>query len=233
MFGVIVNTLGVVIGSIVGLLLKRGIPERISSAMMKALGLCTVYIGISGALSGQNTLVLILSMTVGTAIGEGLDLDYHLNHAANAVEQRFHKPEAGKVSIAEGFVTASIIFCIGAMTIVGSLQAGLTGNLEMLMTKSVLDTVSAVIFASSMGIGVLLAGVFVLLFQGGIVLLAQFVAPVFTDFVIAEMTCAGSVAILALGLNLSGITHFKIINFLPAVFLPILLCPLFIMLGIA
>ncbi len=227
MLGVIVNVLAVLFGGGIGMLIKKGIPERVSDAMMKGLGLCTLYIGWSGALKGSNTLVLILSMAIGIVIGEGLTLDARLNRFAAGLEERFKK-DNGKVSIAEGFIAASLLFCVGAMTVVGSLQAGLAGNYEMLFTKSVLDFISSMIFASTLGIGVLLSAVFVLLFQGGIVLLAQVVAPFLTDGVVAEMTCVGSVLIFALGLNIVGITKLKVLNFLPAMFLPILLTPLLV-----
>lgn len=225
MIAVIVNMLAVMVGSTIGLLLKKGIPERIKDTWMKGLGLCTLYIGWSGTLKGENTLVLILSMAIGIVIGEGLDLDAKLNGFAEGIEARFRKAD-GEISLAEGFVTASLLFCVGAMSIVGSLQAGLSGDYEMLFTKSVLDFISSMVFASSLGIGVMLSASFVLLFQGGIVLLAQFVAPFLTDAVVAEMVCSGSLVIFALGLNLVGITKLKVLNFLPAILLPVVLCPL-------
>ncbi|WP_405727616.1 DUF554 domain-containing protein [Anaerotignum sp.] len=225
MIAVIVNTLAVLIGSSVGMLLKKGIPERITDTLMKGLGLCTLYIGWSGTLKGSNTLVLILSMAIGIVIGEGLDLDERLNRFATGVENRFKKG-GNEISLAEGFVTASLLFCVGAMTIVGSLQAGLSGDYEMLFTKSVLDLISSMVFASSLGVGVMLAAAFVFVFQGGIVLLAQFIAPFLTDAVIAEMVCTGSLIIFALGMNIIGITKLKVINFLPAIFLPMVLCPI-------
>lgn len=225
MLGVIVNVIVIILGSGIGMVLKKGIPERISETMMKGLGLCTLYIGWSGALKGSNTLVLIISMAIGIVIGEGFDLDKRLNNFAEKLEKKFSKQD-GSISIAEGFIAASLLFCVGAMTVVGSLQAGLSGNYEMLFTKSVLDFISSMIFASTLGIGVMLSAVFVLIFQGGIVLLAQVVAPFLTDGVVAEMTCVGSVLIFALGLNIIGITKLKVLNFLPAMFLPILLTPL-------
>ena len=225
MLGVIVNVIVIILGSGIGMVLKKGIPERISETMMKGLGLCTLYIGWSGALKGSNTLVLIISMAIGIIIGEGIDLDAKLYGFAEKLEKKFRKQD-GSISIAEGFIAASLLFCVGAMTVVGSLQAGLSGNYEMLFTKSVLDFISSMIFASTLGIGVMLSAVFVLIFQGGIVLLAQVVAPFLTDGVVAEMTCVGSVLIFALGLNIIGITKLKVLNFLPAMFLPILLTPL-------
>ena len=223
MLGVLVNVGTVLIGSLVGLFLKRGIPERVTEALMVGIGLCTVFIGISGALQGENTLVLILSMAIGTVIGTLLDIDKQLNRLAAYVEKRF-KQKDGQVTVAEGFVTASLLFCVGAMTIVGSLQAGLTGDCEMLFTKATLDLISSCVLAASLGIGVLLADIFVLVFQGGIVLLAGFVAPFLTDYAIAKMTCAGSVLIIALGLNLIGVTKIKVANYLPVIFIPPILC---------
>ena len=190
---------------------------------MKGLALCTIYIGIDGALNGENTLVTILSMAIGAVIGVAADLDKHLNHFAEKLEQRFKKP-GDTVSIAEGFVTASLLFCVGALTIVGALQAGLTGNNDMLFTKSTLDFVSSLVFSASLGIGVLLAAVFVLVFEGAIVLLAQAAEPFLSDYVIGEMTCVGSILIIALGMNMLGVTKLKIMNYLPAIFVPILLC---------
>lgn len=218
MFGVIVNTATVLLGSIIGLICKRGIPERLSSAVMTGIGLCTIAIGFTGILDGENTLVLIISMVLGIIVGELLDIDGHVNHLVERVAGK--AAGAGKAAqISQGFITACLLFCIGAMTIVGSLNAGLRGDNEMLLTKSLLDFISSIMLSATLGIGVLFSAVFVLVFQGGIVLLAQFLAPVLSESCIAELTCAGSLMILALGLNIVGITKIKVINFLPALVL--------------
>ncbi|MGN0714630.1 MAG: DUF554 domain-containing protein [Anaerovoracaceae bacterium] len=224
MIGVLVNTLTVIVGSTIGLLFRKLIPEQWTDFIMKGIALCTLYIGIDGALEGTNTLVTIISIAVGALIGAALDLDEKLNRFASGLENRFKKEGSGGPTIAEGFVTASLLFCIGAMTIVGSLQAGLTGDNTMLYTKATLDFISSLIFAASLGIGVLFAAAFVLVFQGAIVLVAQAVSPFLTDYVVSEMTCAGSILIIALGLNILGVTNLKVMNFLPAIFLPIVLC---------
>ncbi len=224
MIGVLVNTLTVIVGSTIGLLFRKLIPEQWTDFIMKGIALCTLYIGIDGALEGTNTLVTIISIALGALIGAALDLDEKLNRFASGLENRFKKEGSGGPTIAEGFVTASLLFCIGAMTIVGSLQAGLTGDNTMLYTKATLDFISSLIFAASLGIGVLFAAAFVLVFQGAIVLVAQAVSPFLTDYVVSEMTCAGSILIIALGLNLLGVTNLKVMNFLPAIFLPIVLC---------
>lgn len=224
MFGVLVNVATVLIGSTVGLLFRKMIPQNATDFVMKGIGLCTIYIGIDGALGGTNPLIVIISMAVGALIGALADLDKHLNHFADKLEDRFKNKDGSGPSIAEGFVTASLVFCVGAMTIVGSLQSGLTGDHSMLITKATLDLVSSLIFAASLGIGVMLAAAFVLVFQGGIVLIAQAAAPFLTDYVIGEMTCVGSILIMALGMNIIGVTNFKVMNYLPAIFIPILLC---------
>lgn len=193
---------------------------------MKGLGLCVIYIGMDGAFQGENTLVMIISMVIGAIIGVALNLDGHLNSFAQRLESRFKK-DGEKVSIAEGFVTASLMFCVGAMTIVGSLDAGLTGDNTMLYTKATLDFISSIIFAASLGFGVMLSAVFVLVFQGAIVLLAGAIAPVLNDAVIAEMTCVGSLLIMAIGLNMLEMTKLKVMNYMPAIILPIALVPLF------
>lgn len=223
MAGVLVNTAAVIIGSIIGLIFNKGIPERLVKSVMIGIGLCTLYIGISGALKDQNTVVMILSIAVGAIVGELLDIDKKLTKFADKLEKRFSK-EGKQVSITEGFITASLLFCIGAMTIVGSLQAGMTGNNEMLYTKSVLDFISSVVFSASLGAGVLLSAVFVLLFQGSLVLFSQFLAPFLTDYAIAQMTAVGSLLIIALGLNIVGITKIKVANYIPAIFAAVVFC---------
>lgn len=224
MLGTIVNTLAVIVGAAIGMVVKKGLSDKMSDTLMKGLGLCTLFLGISGSLEGKNSLVLIVSMVVGTLIGEGIDLEEKINRLGDFLESKFKSKDGKKVSIAEGFVTASLLFCVGAMAIVGSLQSGLTGNHEMLFNKSVLDCVAAIIFASSLGLGVMFSAAFVFVYQGTITLLAQWVSPFLTDTVIAEMTCVGSVIIMGLALNMLGITKLKVMNYVPAVFVPTILC---------
>ncbi len=223
MLGTIVNALAVIVGTFVGLLLKKGLPEKISDVVMKGVALCVLYIGISSALSGTNALIAILSIVVGAVIGSLLDIDRRLNSLGELAERRLSKGD-GKTSIAEGFVSASLLFCVGSMAIVGSIQSGLTGNHEMIYTKSMLDGISAIIFASTLGVGVFLSAAAVLVYQGIIVLCAQWVQPFLSDYVVAEMTCVGGLLIIALALNMLGITKLKTANYLPAVFIPIILC---------
>ena len=174
--GTLVNTATVIAGSLIGMFLGNILPERLRDTVMKGLGLCTFFIGITGMLGGANALITIISIAIGAVIGELCNLDGHLNRFAERLETKFQK-KGGNTSLAEGFVTASLVFCVGAMTIVGALNDGLTGNHEMLFTKATLDFVSSMIFASSLGIGVLLAGVSVFVLEGGIACLASVVAP--------------------------------------------------------
>ena len=225
MLGTIVNVITVVAGSCIGLFLKKGIREDIADMMLKGLALCSMFIGITSALEGQNVLITIISIVLGVVIGGYLDLDGKLNGFAQGLEKRFKK-EGDKISVAEGFITASLVFCVGAMTIVGSLQSGLIGDHTMLFTKATLDFVSSMVYASSLGIGVLFSAAFVFAFQGSITLLAQWIAPLLTDAVIAEMTCAGGLLIFGLGLNMIGLTKLKLMNYLPAIFLPMVIVPI-------
>ena len=229
MLGVIVNVITVIIGSCVGLLLKKGIPERVSKATMIGLGACTLYIGISGSLSGENVLILIAAIVLGVIVGTLLNIDGAINKLAEKVESRFKK-DGKTVSIAEGLVTATLLFCVGSMTVTGSIQAGLTGDNSVLITKAMLDLVSSMMLASSLGVGVLLAAVTVFIIQGGLVLLAGLIAPFMSAGAINEMTCAGSLIIVMIGTNLMGITKIKVADFLPAIlFAPIIhnLIPIF------
>lgn len=234
MLGVIVNTLTVLVGSSIGLLAKKIIPRDWSGFIICGMGLCTMYIGISGSFEGQNTLVAVVSMAVGAVIGLSIGIDKRVQQRRFKAGKTFYK-EAGTRRrnrlFTEGFVTASMIFCVGAMTILGSLQAGLTGDNTMLFTKATMDGIGAVFFAASLGFGVLAASFFILIFQGAIVSLAQFVEPFLSDAVIAEMTCVGSLILIGLALNLIGVAKIKVMDFTPAIFMPIAVVPMFDWIG--
>ena len=224
MLGTIVNAIAVIIGGLIGLLFKKGLPQKLSDAVMTGIALCTIHIGISGCLKGENALIPVVSIAVGAIIGTLLDLDGKLNLLGESVERKFKKKTDGKVSLAEGFVSASLLFCVGAMSIVGSLQSGLMGDHQTLFTKSVMDFISSMVFASSMGVGVIFSALVVIVYQGAITLLSGVLSPLLSDAVVAEMTCTGSLLLIGLGLNLLGVTKIKIMNYIPAIFLPIFLC---------
>ncbi len=224
MLGVIVNTAAVVIGSLLGLLFRRGIPDKLSRAAMTGIALCTLYLGVSGSLGGRNAIVTILAVVLGAVLGTMLGIDRGISALGHWVQGRSRGgPGEGPAPLGEGFVTASLLFCVGSMTIVGSLNAGLAGDNEMLFAKSVLDFISSIMLSVTLGAGVLFSAVFVFLFQGAIVLSAQLLRPLLTEPAVAEMSCAGSILIIGLGLNLLGVTKIKVADCLPA----IALAPLF------
>jgi uncharacterized membrane protein YqgA involved in biofilm formation len=224
MLGTLVNVAAVIVGSLAGLLLKKGIPEKISDTVMKGVALCVLYIGISGSLVGTNTLVAIISMVLGAVIGTLLDLDGKLNRLGERVQEKLKGRAGAGSSVAEGFVAASLLFCVGAMAVVGSIQSGINGEHSTLFTKALLDGISSIVLASTLGLGVILSAGAVLVYQGAITLLAQWVAPFLSDYAVAEMSCVGSLLIVALALNMLGITKLKTANYLPGVFIPIALC---------
>lgn len=215
MFAVIVNTVAIIIGTTVGLLFRRGIPKEISDIVMQALGLCTVIIGVQGAVAEQNILVMIIACVVGAGLGEAMDWDGHINRFAERLTSRWSGAGEG-AKIANAFVTSCLIMNVGAMVIVGSLNAGLAADFTMLYTKSLLDMVSGAIMGAAMGIGVMGSAAFTLLFQGAIVLGAEWLAPFLSRDVIAEVSCTGCLLILAIGLNMIGLTKIKVLNYLPA-----------------
>ena len=223
MLGTIVNAAAIIAGGLVGLLLHKGLPERLSKAVMQGLALVCIYIGVSGSLKGENTLLDTVDMVAGGLVGTLLDLDGLINRFAHWMEHKLVRGDSNS-TFGEGFVNATLLYCVGAMAVVGSLNSGLTGNHEVLFTKSLLDGVSAVVFASALGAGVLLAAVPVLVYQGAITLLAGALAPVLSTATVNEMTCVGSLLIVAIGLNMLKLTDIKVMNFVPAIFLPIVLC---------
>lgn len=226
LWGTIVNVIAILVGGLIGLLLNKGVPEKLTGALMTGVGFCVLYIGIDGCLAGENTLVAVLSVVLGAVVGTLLDLDGRMHRLGEKVEARFSKKSGSGGRLAQGFVSASLLFCVGTMAIVGSLQSGLQGNHEMLYLKSVLDAISSIVFGATLGVGVMLSGVTVFVYQGSITLLAQLVAPYLNGAVIAEMNCVGSLLIIGLALNLLKISDIKVANFVPAVLFPIVLCPL-------
>lgn len=222
--GVLINTGTVIVGSLLGLLFRKGIPQRISSAVMIGLGLCTLYIGIDGALEGENILIVIAAMVLGGIVGTLLDIDGAINRLGGWVETRFRHGEGEGSTVAQGFVTASLLFCVGAMTVNGAIEAGVKGDDTIFITKATLDFFSSMMLTAGLGLGVMLSAAFVLVFQGLLVLLAGVIAPVLTPFAVAEMTCTGSLVMLGIGLNLIGIAKIKVADYLPGILFAPILC---------
>jgi uncharacterized membrane protein YqgA involved in biofilm formation len=217
--GTIVNSLAILVGSLLGFLLKGGIPDRINDSIMKGLALCVMVIGISGAIKSENMILVISSIVVGAIIGELIDIDKWLKRLGDFIEDKL-QGRGGKIS--EGFVTASLVYCVGAMAIVGSLDSGLKGDHGILFTKAMLDGISSIMFTSTLGIGVALSSVSVFLYQGAITIAASFVQGILTGPVVTEISAVGSLMIMGLGFNMLGLTKIKVANFLPAIFIPII-----------
>lgn len=216
MFAVIVNTVAIVAGSLIGFSLRSGLPKGLTDALMQGLGLCTVVIGVQGAIQESNILVMIISVVVGLLIGESLDADGHVNRFTTRLMSRFARGKGDAGKLVNAFITSCLIMNVGAMVIVGSLDAGLRGEFSMLYTKSLLDFIAGIMMTAAMGIGVMGSALFTLVFQGGIVLMAELIAPFMSDYLIQEMSCTGCLIILGLGLNMLELTKLRIINYLPA-----------------
>ncbi len=195
---------------------------------MKALGLCTVVIGISSAIGTQALLCVILCMVVGTAIGEWLRIDDGIEHAGDFIKEKVFRGKVGESRFTEGFVSACILFCIGSMTIVGSLEAGINRNYSIIYAKSTMDFVSSMAFGAAMGLGVTCSALFILVFQGGLTLLSGLLAPVLSTAVVTEMSAVGGVILIGMAVNMLGLgrERIKVSNMLPAIFLPIAYFPL-------
>ena len=229
MLGVLVNVATVIIGSIIGLLIKKGISERISSVIMTVIGLCTIILGVQCALEISNAIIMIISLVLGTLLGMLMRISKGIDKLGNWVETKFNKTDQ-KTSIAQGFITASLLFCVGGMTIVGSLTAGISSNYDILIAKSILDLISSCILASTLGLGVLLSAIFVFVVQGGLVLLSGIIGGLLTDLtLIGDITAVGGIMMMALGLNLARITKIEVADMLPAF---IVIVPVYYLIGL-
>lgn len=221
MFGTIVNVIAVIAGSLVGLLFRKGIPARYKEIVMSGVGLSVVLIGIKSALSSDSLMVVIFSVIIGALIGEFLKIEQRLDSLGTFLEHKVSAKSSDSGSFARGFVTASLVFCVGSMAIVGSLESGLTGNHQTLFAKSILDGVTSIIFASAMGIGVMFSSVVIFLYQGAITMTAFFIKSFLVAETISQMTSVGGLLILAIGLNLMQIAKIRVGNLLPGIFLPL------------
>ena len=221
MLGTIVNALAIICGSLLGLLFSRGIADNYRDIIMSGIGLSVMLIGIKSALSSDSLMIVIFSIIGGALIGEFLRIEERLEQLGKVLERAVSAKSGDTGSFARGFVTASLVFCVGSMAIVGSLESGLTGNHQTLFAKSVLDGVTSIIFASAMGLGVLFSSLAVFLYQGLITMTAMYMKNYLVAETIAQMSSVGGLLILAIGLNLLKITTIRIGNLLPGIFLPL------------
>ncbi len=219
MLGTIVNTLAIIAGASVGLLFRNGIPEKYNRTVMQAIGLSVVLIGMKGALGCNDLLIIIISLAVGSLLGEMVGIEDYLERLGQFLETKFAK---GSSTFSAGFVTASLMYCVGSMAIVGALESGLTGNHSTLYAKATLDGIVGIVLSSSLGIGVMFAAVPVFIYQGAITLLAGLLKPLLVPAVISQMSATGGLLIVALGFNMIRDKKIKVGNMLPAIFIPLI-----------
>ncbi len=212
--GTLVNTGAVLLGSCIGLLLKKGIPTKQQKTVMQGLGLAVLVIGIQMAFKGQNPLVTIISLVIGGIIGETIGIQNWLDRFGVWMNSKLGEKHG---NVGQGFITASLVFCIGAMAIVGAIQDGLTGNASTLYAKSMIDGIASIVFASTMGIGVVFASISVLIYQGSISLLASLLTGILTAGVISEITAVGGVLIIGLSMLMLEIKEINVANLIPAI----------------
>jgi uncharacterized membrane protein YqgA involved in biofilm formation len=222
MIGTYVNVAAIIAGSLVGILLRHGLPERFKEILLQAIGLAVLFIGMATALSGllspeSEALLFIISLAVGGIVGELIGIEKGMKQLGDRLQKRLGEHH-GKVS--EAFVTASLIYCVGSMAILGSIKSGLEGDHSILYAKSILDGITSIILASSLGIGVIFSAIPLLLYQGGITLLSSFIEPWVGEAVVREISNIGGILIFAIGIDLMGIRKIKTANLLPALLIP-------------
>lgn len=238
--GTIVNFLAVLISGILGALIKKGVSKNMSDAIMAGMAVCVMFIGIDGALEAAPTvvgedswisnglvkvLVMIVSIAVGTFIGELIDIDKWVNRLGDSLEKRFSKDKESKGNFSRGFVSCSLLFCVGAMTVNGAI-ADAMGNPDILLAKSVIDAIACFIMATTYGIGCAVSAFFVLIYQGLISLMGIGLVSVLPPESVTYMSVTGSLVIILVGLNVIGAVKVKTANMIPAIFMPIIIWPL-------
>lgn len=216
MTGTLINMATVVAGTALGMALKQRMPRRMSTAVLQGLGMFTVLMGLSMAMKTQNMIVVLFSIVLGTVIGTGVDIEGRLERGAARLEARFAREGTG---LAAGFLTASLLYCVGPMSIIGSIEDGLVGNYQILLTKALMDGVSSIVFGATMGVGVALSAVSILVYQGGITMAAAAVKSVLTDSAMVEMTAVGGLLIVGIGMNMLELKKVRVADMLPAILL--------------
>ncbi|MBR6571960.1 MAG: DUF554 domain-containing protein [Clostridia bacterium] len=226
MIGTLINCAAIIAGSLLGLLLRRGMKDSIAKTVMQGVGMSVILIGVTGAIETTNTLLVILSMVIGGVLGAWIDIDAKMNHLGAWAQRKLTRGDDENNTFAKGFVTASLVYCVGAMAVVGSLDSGIRGDHSTLIAKAALDGITAIIFSSSLGIGVMLSAVPVLIYQGAIALLGNAIAPLLSDVVVTEMSAVGGLLIMGIGINMLLDTEIKVANLLPAIIIPFIYYPI-------
>ena len=226
---ILINGVAIAVGAIVGVFLRNIIAERFSQHIMQGLALCCILVGIKGAIQIPSSMIMILSLVFGALVGEGIQMEERVRKFADWLQEKTSKGKETNVNLGEGFVAAVMIFCVGALATMGSIQLGLTGEPSLLQTKSILDGITSIFLATTEGIGVGLSSVAVIAYELILVGLSQFVAPYLSETVTVSMSAVGSLLLVGLAMNLLGITKIKVLNFLPAIFMPIIIVPILTM----
>ena len=226
MIGTLINCIAIIAGSAIGLLLRRGMKDSISKTVMQGVGLSVILIGLTGAIKTGNTLLVILSMVIGGVLGALINIDAKMNQLGAWAQKKLTRGDDENNTFAKGFVTASLVYCVGAMAVVGALDSGIRGDHTTLIAKAALDGITAIVFSSSLGIGVMLSAVPVFVYQGAIALLGTAVAPLLSDVVVTEMSAVGGLLIMAIGINMLLEKDIKVANLLPAILIPFLYYPI-------
>lgn len=215
MIGTIVNSAAIIAGCLIGLILKGRFPNRLRVILFQGIGLTTLMIGVQMAIQGTKVLPIILSLIVGGIIGETIDIEKKLDQLGNRIKRMFSNQQ-GKENFTEGFIAASLLFCVGSMAVMGAIEEGINGNPGILLAKSALDGVSSIIFAASLGIGVLFSAIPVFVYQGTITQIAHLIKNYITGDMINEMTAVGGILIIGLSLGILEIKKLKVANMLPS-----------------
>lgn len=222
MLGNIVNTVAIIGGSILGIFFKKGLPLKIKNIIMSSMGLFLLTLAIKDAIKFNNAIFTLACLLLGAVIGEFLMIDDNLKRLGTYFEEKFSNNDNSSNDIVKGFSTTSIIFCVGAMAIVGSIKSGLTNDNEILLIKALLDGIFSLIFASKYGIGVLFSSIVVFLYQGSLYFLAFFIKNSLSENIITEISTLGGIIMIGLAFNLLFDKNIKIGNMVPALFIPII-----------
>ena len=225
MIGTLVNVGAIILGGSIGLLFRAKIPERLFKIVFQAIGVFTLYLGVSMALKASELLIMVFSLVLGSLLGELLRLEEQVEKLSERLKKRVG---SGDANFSTGLLTAFMLFCMGAMSIVGSLEEGMGKEPTLLLTKSLMDGISSVALAAVMGIGVLFSVIPLLIYQGGLTLLAALFGDIIPQVVINEITGIGGVLIIALGISILELKKIKVLNMLPAILIEILLCYIFL-----
>jgi len=221
MWGTVINFCAILIGSIIGIFVGKKLPNRVLDAIMPAMGLFTFFLGVQSAFETQNSMIVLFSLVIGTIAGSLINIEYHLDKLGNYIKNRIGS--TGDDNFTQGFVTTTILYCVGPMAIMGAIQDGLIGDSSILATKAVIDGVTSIAYASSLGIGVAFSSIPVFIYQGVLSLLATWVSPIMSEPVIAELSATGGILLMAIGLNLALKCKIKVGNMLPSLFVAIIL----------